>query len=454
VTSGTNVGIGGGTTTGATGLTTTQMTDGASYRTNFAGFDFDTVWAPAGNGFRPALYGVSGVVGVRAADATMTYGDAVPALGSPTYLGLGYWNRLTTAATLTTTANSTSNAGSYSITGSGAVGSFAGGASRIVYLPSTMTVTPRALTVTANNQSKAYGDANPSSGAATGNNLVNRDSISSVSLSSPATAASNVGAYDLTGSAAVFGSGLASNYAITYATSAGGLAVTPRAITVTAGAASRTYGDANPSSGAATGNNLVNRDSISSVSLSSPATAASNVGAYDLTGSAAVFGSGLASNYAITYAPRTGGLAVTPRAITVTADPQSRIYGDANPALSYSVGGRGLVNGDALSGALVTTATTTSNLGSYDITLGTLAAPSNYNLTYVGARPRPGTDTALLASSTVRDHFDALALPADAQPLFDTAPGTTAIGTGVFYADPRFDRIFVCFGGACFAVKS
>ena len=149
---------------------------------------------------------------------------------------------------------------------------------------------------------------------------------------------------------------------------------------------------------------------------------------------------------------------MTPRALTVTADPQSRIYGDANPALSYTVGGRGLVNGDALSGALVTAATTTSNLGSYDITRGTLAASSNYNLTYVGAlltvRPRPGTDTALLASSTVRDHFDAVALPADAQPLFDAAPGTTAIGTGVFYADPRFDRIFVCIGGACFAVKS
>ncbi|WP_163414109.1 MBG domain-containing protein, partial [Escherichia coli] len=63
------------------------------------------------------------------------------------------------------------------------------------------------------------------------------------------------------------------------------------------------------------------------------------------------------SNYAVTYAG--ANLAVTQRAITVTADAKSRIYGDANPALTYSVGGMGLVNGDALAGGLVTAATGT-----------------------------------------------------------------------------------------------
>ena len=45
----------------------------------------------------------------------------------------------------------------------------------------------------------------------------------------------------------------------------------------------------------------------------------------------------------------------------------------------------GLVNGDTLSGLLATSATTTSNVGSYGITQGTLAASSNYALSYVGA---------------------------------------------------------------------
>ena len=45
----------------------------------------------------------------------------------------------------------------------------------------------------------------------------------------------------------------------------------------------------------------------------------------------------------------------------------------------------GLVNGDTLSGLLATTATTASNVGAYAITQGTLAASTNYALTYVGA---------------------------------------------------------------------
>jgi hypothetical protein len=54
------------------------------------------------------------------------------------------------------------------------------------------------------------------------------------------------------------------------------------------------------------------------------------------------------ANYALNYA--SANLTVTPRAITVTADAKSRAYGDANPALTYQVGGSGLVNGDSLSG--------------------------------------------------------------------------------------------------------
>jgi len=76
---------------------------------------------------------------------------------------------------------------------------------------------------------------------------------------------------------------------------------------------------------------------------------------------------------------------VMPRAITVTADAKSRVYGDANPALTYRVGGSGLVNGDTLSGVLATSATASSDAGVYGITQGTLAASSNYAFTFVGA---------------------------------------------------------------------
>jgi MBG domain-containing protein len=74
---------------------------------------------------------------------------------------------------------------------------------------------------------------------------------------------------------------------------------------------------------------------------------------------------------------------VTAAALSVTANAQSRIYGAANPALTYIE--TGLVNGDTLTGALATTATTTSNVGPYAITQGTLAASPNYTLTYTAA---------------------------------------------------------------------
>src|SRR6202043_3036341 len=76
-------------------------------------------------------------------------------------------------------------------------------------------------------------------------------------------------------------------------------------------------------------------------------------------------------------------LTVAAAPLTVTADAQSRAYGAANPPLTYV--SSGLVNGDTLSGLLATTATVTSNVGSYAITQGTLAASANYALSYVGA---------------------------------------------------------------------
>ncbi|PWR17904.1 hypothetical protein DKG74_20285, partial [Zavarzinia aquatilis] len=92
-----------------------------------------------------------------------------------------------------------------------------------------------------------------------------------------------------------------------------------------------------------------------------------------------------AANY--TIAPTLSGSigTVTARPITVTADAKSRTYGDANPALTYAVTAGSLVNGDALSGALSTSATGASSAGAYAISQGTLAASGNYALTYVGA---------------------------------------------------------------------
>ncbi|MEK9802163.1 MAG: MBG domain-containing protein, partial [Curvibacter sp.] len=90
----------------------------------------------------------------------------------------------------------------------------------------------------------------------------------------------------------------------------------------------------------------------------------------------------------ITY--NNGTLTVNGRPITVTADDKSRVYGDANPSLTYAVAAdgvgtsRGLYGSDTLSGSVTTTAAQGSNVGTYGITQGTLtnANNGNYVITY------------------------------------------------------------------------
>ena len=304
------------------------------------------------------------------ADAkSRAYGDVNPAL---TYQvsGAGLVNGDTLSGALVTSATTLSNVGTYGI-GQGTLA--ASGNYALNYTSNNLTVTQRALTVTADAQSRAYGDANPAlTYQVGGSGLVNGDSLSGA-LATSATTASNVGTYGI-GQGTLAASG---NYALNYASA--DLTVTQRAITVTADAKSRAYGDVNPAlTYQVGGSGLVNGDTLSGA-LATSATTASNVGVYGITqGSLAASG-----NYALSYA--SADLTVTQRAITVTADAKSRAYGDANPALTYQVSGSGLVNGDILSGALATSATTSSNVGVYGITQGALAASGNYTLNYASA---------------------------------------------------------------------
>jgi hypothetical protein len=121
--------------------------------------------------------------------------------------------------------------------------------------------------------------------------------------------------------------------------------------------------------------------SVVTAAPASPAVGSS----YAITASGAAVASAASNSYRIVYVP--GTLSVAARLITITANAQSRAYDDTNPRLTYTIGGRGLVNSDTLSGTLATTAVATSNVGSYAITQGglTTANNSNYAITYTGA---------------------------------------------------------------------
>ncbi|MEH2518569.1 filamentous hemagglutinin family protein [Bradyrhizobium sp. AZCC 1610] len=374
VTSGQNTAIGTGTVSGGIGLTTSQMRNPANYATTYAGWDFANVWSAPSAGYYPQLYGVNYVLRVDPANASRAYGDANPALGYTVYgLHTGDTSAILAGFSLSTAATTTSNVGSYAITAGGSAASTGGQAYRLIQTPAALTITPRAIMVTADAKSRTYGDANPALTYQVGGaGLVNGDTLSGA-LATSATTASNVGVYGIgQGTLAVSG-----NYALNY-TSAN-LTVTPRAITVTADAKSRAYGDVNPAlTYQVGGSGLANGDTLSGA-LATSATTASNVGVYGISqGTLAA-----STNYALNYA--SADLTVSQRAITVTADAKSRAYGDTNPALTYQVGGSGLANGDTLSGALATSATAASNVGVYGISQGTLAASTNYALNYASA---------------------------------------------------------------------
>ena len=397
-----NVGSGIGVTAS---LTPANFT--ATGTTNLANYILPTTASGAIGAITPASLLVTYVAGAANSIYGTTPGTSPNAALTGTLSATGLAsvdslaNVLSGTASWTTTATSANGVGSYAITGSGLSGnsgnyifSFAQDAGNATAL----TITPRSLLVSANNgQSSVYGSAISTpltytvGGLTASTGLVNGDGFSGA-LATSATSSSNVGSYGITQGSLTAGS----NYAISY--TGANYAITPAAllVTYTANAASSIYGTT-PSglSGGISASGLVNSDTLAGVtsgtaSWGTTATSTSSIGSYAITGSGV---SGNSGNYNFTFAQAAGNataLTITPRSLFVTATSGlSSVYGSAIAPLTYSVGATtgttGLVNGDGLSGALATAATSHSNVGTYGITQGGLTAGANYNITYTGA---------------------------------------------------------------------
>jgi hypothetical protein len=128
--------------------------------------------------------------------------------------------------------------------------------------------------------------------------------------------------------------------------------------------------------GSSIGSAVTNGSGIAT--LSGASLAGINAGSYP-----AGVGASFAGDASYQGSSGTAALTVNKRPITVTADSRSKTYGDADPSLTYSITSGSLVGGDSLIGGL--TRATGEAVGSYAISQGTLAAGSNYNLTFVGA---------------------------------------------------------------------
>jgi subtilisin-like proprotein convertase family protein len=241
----------------------------------------------------------------------------------------------------------------------------------------TINVLTAPLSITANNTNKVYGASLPAftasySGFVNGDSAVNL--TTPVSLTSSATSASPVGRYAINASGAT-----STNYNITQV--GGFLTNTPAALSISANNTNMVYGATVPAF-TASYSGLVNGDSPASlttpVSLTSSATPASPAGSYTITATGAAD-----ANYNIGYV--NGTLTIGSATLTVTANHQTKAYGAALPTLTASYAG--FVNGDTTNSltalaTLATTATSTSDVGNYPITV-TNAVSSNYAFIYV-----------------------------------------------------------------------
>ena len=326
---------------------------------------------------------VPGILAVGKALLTISVNPAGSVYGAPlasnssfTMIYSGFVNgdgpsSLTQLPTVTNTAVTGSPVGSYALVPSGAQSTNY----VINYVNGVYTITPAALTINAVNQTMTYGSPVPAL-TASYSGFVNGDNASSLTtqpaITTTATPSSPAGSYAITASGAVD-----PNY--TFAYNPGTMTVQRATLTVTPNPVSITYGGAVPALTASiTG--FVNGDNTSGLTaqpiLSTPATASSPAGAYPITASG-----GISLNYNFVYNP--GTLSINPAILHVTANPETKQYGTADPDFTYTVSG--FINGDNTSiftGSL--SRIPGEDVGTYPITAGTLSPGGNYTFSYTG----------------------------------------------------------------------
>ncbi|MEV1913000.1 two-partner secretion system adhesin CdrA [Pseudomonas aeruginosa] len=319
---------------------------------------------------------------LTANDATRVYGDVNPTL-TATMSGINAIDAYVNSqfndlyqATASTTATQASNVGQYAITGNANGSEYFSQRYQLVRQDGKLTVTPAQLIVSADAKTKVYGDADPTLTYQV-SGLKNSDTAAGVlSGNLGRVAGENVGNYGILQG----GLGLnTANYTLSYV--GNDLRITPAQLNVIADAKTKVYGDADPAltyqvSGLKNGDTagaVLNGGSLSRV-------AGENVGVYGINQGDLALNSG---NYDLSY--QGNNLTITKALLNVIADAKTKVYGDADPSLTYQVSG--LKNGDT-AGSILTGGLNRAageNVGVYGINQGDLALNSgNYDLSYQG----------------------------------------------------------------------
>jgi hypothetical protein len=322
---------------------------------------------------------------VTPAANSKSYGAADPAL---TGTLVGFLSADGVTATYSRTAGETVAGSPYTVSAmlspSGVLGNY-----DITYNTASFTIDQKALSVTANNRTKIYGEVlDLGTGAFATSGLVTGDAVTAVTLTSAGVgAAANVGSYAVVPSAAV-GTGLA-NYTISYVD--GSLTVGAKTLSVNAVSGSKTYGAADPAFGW-TYAGFVNGQDATSAGITGAASCTRTAGQTVAGGPYVITcapGTLSAANYRFETG-HTASFTIDQKAASVTPAANSKTYGAADPALTGTLVGflaadgvtatYSRAPGETVAGGPYTISATLSPsgvLGNYDITYNTASFTIN-----------------------------------------------------------------------------
>lgn len=280
------------------------------------------------------------------------------------------------------------------------------------YTPANLTIGQKTINVTAKAKTKVYGEADPAFDYDVVPALQTGDLITGA-LSR--TAGTHVGNYEI-------GQGnlsLNANYTLAYTPA--NLSITAKPIAIQINPNSKTYGAPDPQL-SYTAPPLESGDVFTGAVTRAPG---ENKGNYVISkGSLA-----LSSDYIPTYTE--GVFLINPAPLTITADPQTKFVGTANPAFTGTY--TGFVNGDDVSvltnkGIFTSTATISSPIGTYPI-VPSGAVGSNYLITNVAGvlTVKAGAPTNVLLAATTL--YENQAAGAKAGTLSSTADDPNATFT-------------------------
>ncbi|WP_298947700.1 MBG domain-containing protein [uncultured Polaribacter sp.] len=199
----------------------------------------------------------------------------------------------------------------------------------IDFTASTFEITPKPIAINANPITKVYGEADPELTYTLSESLIGSDALTGQLSREPG---EDVGTYAISSSLEN------ANYTIDFTAST--FEITPKPIAINANPITKVYGEADPELTYTLSESLIGSDALTGQLSREPG---EDVGTYAISSSLEN------ANYTIDFTAST--FEITPKPIVINANPITKVYGEADPELTYTLS-ESLIGSDALTGQL------------------------------------------------------------------------------------------------------